>query len=560
MSILRNSVLALGATAIAAGGAGAYVYFNGVPWASKASGALARADVVPSNALVSVYLSTDEASWAALNAFGTPAARSAIDQQLQDFKTQVSKDLAQEGISYENDIRPWADGVMIAVLPSGTATEVQAPATPLGANPALQNTELLAVVGVKNPLKAAGLLQKLNKDKSLQLKEQTHQGVKLMEITKAGATSYAAMVGKQLVYSNQRLPIEQAIATFKGEPSLADTASKGLSDTQALRNPVARLYIPSYSKLILGMIGDGPQAASLPDSLKAQLNQVGSINAVLGIESTGLRLKGSSQIDSTLRPATFNNPNQAIARFPADTLVFASLYNLSDTWGKTTQALEASPDGKQGLQTMRDALQSIKLDLDRDIFGWMTGELALGVLPLNQGMVGSFGMGGAMVIDSSDRAATERLLTQLNGLAKQNTLTVRPGKIGTTAITEWVVPQLGNETVLGYGWLDQDSLFIATGRPLVETLAQAPKTNLTQSPSFQTAASPLASTNLGYNYIDVRGLVNVMERGPMKASMTSAETGMEILKSIQGIGITSTWENPKQAEFDMHVALEPAQR
>lgn len=78
---LSKTLLTLGILGTIAGGAGAYVYFQGVPGMSG-GGPMAQADVVPKDAIAVAYVSTDLQTWAKLEQFGTPDAQAAIAQGL----------------------------------------------------------------------------------------------------------------------------------------------------------------------------------------------------------------------------------------------------------------------------------------------------------------------------------------------------------------------------------------------------------------------------------------------------------------------------------------------
>jgi hypothetical protein len=81
----KNSILipAVGAAVVVAGGVIAYLYFNRA--FGGASNPLASAKVVPDEALMATFISTDSQAWSQLQQFGTTDAQRLVEKGLQDF-------------------------------------------------------------------------------------------------------------------------------------------------------------------------------------------------------------------------------------------------------------------------------------------------------------------------------------------------------------------------------------------------------------------------------------------------------------------------------------------
>ncbi|MEO0967867.1 MAG: DUF3352 domain-containing protein, partial [Cyanobacteria bacterium J06639_18] len=105
---------AVGAALVLGGIATAtYLFLKGGP-SGTISDALGSAKLVPDEAIMTAYISTDPKLWSNLENFGTPEAQKLITQGLEDFKKDLTKD---SDLSYEKDLKPWLGGVMFAVLP-----------------------------------------------------------------------------------------------------------------------------------------------------------------------------------------------------------------------------------------------------------------------------------------------------------------------------------------------------------------------------------------------------------------------------------------------------------
>ncbi len=551
MSVIRNTALALGLTTVVAAGAGAYVYRNGWPWGDRPSSAYAQ--VIPDDATLALHVSTDPQRWGQLQPFGSPQIKRQLTAQAQTWEQQL---LTHSGISLEKDVLPWVDGVTLAML---AATEVQSASGP----------EFLAVVGIKNPAKALGLMQKLGQNSEVKIKTLDHQGVKISELLPQGKTPsgspanplYAAMVKRQLVIAPTRRPIEMAIEASQGDPSFADLpgVSAALQDTLQLKTPLAHLYVPDYSQFVGQLMTASPDAAPLSPQMRKQLEQVGAIHLGLGVEGEGLHLKTVAAVDPSLRPANYQpSSNQAQARFPVNTIAFFNGSGLSQSWDKMATQSSTLPESALVLNLLRNSATQANLDLDREVVSWMTGEFAVGIVPVDQGVVGQVGIGTALVLDSGDRPTTEATLTKLDRLAAKNTLKLSQRQVGSTQITEWLAPTPQPEALVGHGWLDADSVFIALGQPLVETLAKPPQQSLLANPVYQTVMAKLPSKGMGYGFVNFEQAIATAQRSPFASLVANGQT-IEVLSSIQGLGLASSWEQADRSTLEVYLALKTTQ-
>jgi hypothetical protein len=87
---------AVGAALVVAGSVAAYMYFKGA--SGDASSPLASAKVVPDEAMIATFISTDPKLWSQLQQFGTPAAQQLVEKSLQDFNKQM---LTESNIDYQ---------------------------------------------------------------------------------------------------------------------------------------------------------------------------------------------------------------------------------------------------------------------------------------------------------------------------------------------------------------------------------------------------------------------------------------------------------------------------
>ncbi|MEH1788336.1 MAG: DUF3352 domain-containing protein [Nostoc sp.] len=545
---------AVGAAVVVVGSIVAYTYFKGGP-SGGSSDAIGSAKVVPSTALMATYVTTDPEAWAKLQQFGTPEAQKLVAKGLEDFNKKMFSD---SNVSYEKDIKPWAGGVMIAVLPPNPVKPVQlnvpsgAPNVPTNLQ---QEPNILIVVGIKDKLSALNFANKLKSQKGVKLQESDYQGQKIVETTQNGKPTYSVVLNNsQLVLAPEKQAIEKAIDTFKGQSSFASTegASSILKGVD-VKNSLAQIYVPDYAGMVQQLVAANPQAKQLPPQTLTQLKQIKSVVAGIGVDDAGVRVKAIANLDPQLNKFQYqSSPGNIVGQFPTDTFALISGNGISRSWETLVEQSKDYPEMKQALEQARGQLKLVNIDLDKDVFGWMNGEFALGAIPSNQGVLASVGFGGALVFDTSDRKTAEATLTKLDTLAKTQQINVANRNIGGKDVTEWQIPRQG--ALLAHGWLDQDTVFVALGGPIADAISDRKNPSLDTSDAFKAVTGSLQKPNGGYFYLDMDKTKTV----PLFNSFVSSNADtVTILSSIRGLGFTANSPDKSTSQLEMLLALKP---
>ncbi len=540
---------ALGVGVIAAGSIAAYMYFKGGP-SGSADGVIASAKVVPDEALMATYITTDPQAWAKLQQFGTPEAQKLISKGLEDFNDSLLKD---DNISYEQDLKPWVGGVMIAMLPPNPTQEVQSPGAK---SPGSQDPGMLMVVGIKDKLSALNFANKLKSQKGVKSKEIDYKGEKILETTSKGKPTYSAVLNNtHLVFAPEKSAVVQAIDTVKGEPSFASkTGVKSvLAQGLKLENTLAQIYVPDYAGMIEKFLATNPQATSLPPQTMAQLKVVKSVVAGVGVDDAGVRMKGIANLDPQLNKYEYKNSSgKMVSKFPTDTLAVVTGEGISRWWSTTVEQGKDFPEFNQIVQQARTQLkQQVDLDLDKEVFGWMDGEYGVAAIPTSKGLLGQFGVGGVFLFNTSDRQTAEGTFSKLDGMAKQQYLNVAQSKIGDKQVTEWQIP--GQGALISRGWLDEDTMFVSIGS-VAEAIVSPQGQSLAESENFKTVTASLPKPNTGYFYLDMDQTMTVVNKFAGLTQPIPPEANA-ILSSIRGIGMTANIPNKSTSEVEMLLAL-----
>ncbi|MEG4490002.1 DUF3352 domain-containing protein [Microcoleus sp. D3_18_C4] len=536
----KKSKLLIAASIAAAGSAAVYFYFQGL--SQQVSNPQDSAKVVPDEAMMAAFISPNPQALAQLQRFGTPGAQKLIGQGLKGFQEQS---LAGTQIDFDRDLKPWLGGVMVAFLPPDAVTNTEPP-------------KLLVVVSVKNKISAWNFANKLKSQPGATTQETEYKGVKIFEIAEPTGKRYSvALLNDQLVMAPLKKPVELAIDTFKGEPSLAtqQSTTKFFSESAGVKNPIATVYIADYPAAIEQLKANLPADIQLPWTVFSQFKQVKSLVAGIGADSEGLRVKTIAQLEPKFVQQNPQFASKLLPRFPVETIALVGGKGIDQIWSQATAEAQDSPEVDRGVQQVRNSFKRLDLDADREVFGWMNGEFAIGAIGSNQGILSQLGMGAAMIFETSDRPAAEATLKKLDAIAKSNpTVSVAPRQVQGKEVTEWQIPQQG--TLFGHGWLNENSVFVAFGGPLVDVITSTPPQPLSSSPSFQAIATSLPRANQGYFYIDMEKTMSWANQYllAVQPNLVSPPVA-ELLNSLRGVSVATASTQPTTAELEMLFAL-----
>lgn len=511
----------------------------------KAYSSLESGKLIPDEAIMATYVSATPQVLSELDNFGTPEAQALVSQGIKIFQQQS---LAGATINFNRDIQPWIGGVMVALLPPD--------GDKLGSEP-----QLLMVVGIRNKLKAWHFAQKL-KGSEIKSQQSQYRGVTLWSYTeKTGKQYNVAVINDQIVVAVSPETVKRAIDTFMGSPSLVSLSGKSdlFFKSANLANPLVTVFIADYDRLTQDLSGTWPEVLSLSGQSLSSLKPIQSMVMGLGVEEDGIRLKAMAQ----LRPNTaVSQPlpefGKMLDRFPSNTVALVNSHDLHQMWLNFLTLGENNQDLKKIISQIRLALQVINLDADREVFGWMDGEFALAAIASEKGVLASLGLGGVVLIETSDRPAAETMLNKLNTLVAGGNppIKIEQRSLAGIEVTEWNDPKQG--TLFGHGWLSPNIMFVAFGGPVVEAITQNPTDPLSRSQRFQDISKSLPSSHHSYVYLDIEKMTS-WAMGYLLASPAIAlqPNRMTLLNSIRGVGISASFPAPSEVEVEMRLGLKP---
>jgi Protein of unknown function (DUF3352) len=498
---------ALLTTATVAGAGGYYYLQNQDPGDRPEQLAMA----VPEQAYAVGYIATDPKVWSKLDRFGNPAAKQLVDRSIQQLQQDTVGD-----INFAKDVQPWLGNVMIASFANDKAE----------AKPTV-----LAVSKVKDKLSAFNFLNKLKSKSKDSAIESDYKGAKIWSVS-GKDPFHVAYSGDWLVGSADRSTVEKSIDTLQGAASFSQKNGNQFfaSGRLNLPNPIASVYV-DFPRMAMAVSKgnnklDGTQINKL---VKAQ-----SFVAGMGIDDQGLRAKALTQMnDNSFKlPAT---SGKVLANFPADSLLVLNGSGIKNIWDETVKQSASDPQVMGAIENLRKEFRAqTKLDLDKDVFGWLGGEYAIGIFPQNEGLLGSFsGLGIAAVVEGNEPNSNEKSLDSMVKGLGAGKVAIKPRQSSDGKTINDIASPFGVGNLLSYGSIDDKTVFLSTKK----TATTEP---LSKDADFLKVISSIPASDRGLTYINFRQLANVLQGEALKQYTANVPSEyFSLLKTIEGMAIGS---------------------
>ena len=514
---------------------GWYVHSSG--WLGKELTPIEGAKVIPSEAIVTSFISAEPQNWSHLQQLGLPETEKIIEKNIANLQREFFNSTT---VDYQQDVQPWVGGLTIALLPEQSSTQ--------------EGGNVLIVVGIKNKLKALTFIKKIHKNNKKDWQEKKYKGITITEVkNQNNEIISSALLRNKLVISNNRQTLEKAIDAYKEKSSLASkpSAKQILSQKVTIKNPVAQVYFTDFNYLIGQMVKEDISAATL-----AELQQLESVVMGVGIQKEGIHLQSITNLKIESNNSDFSaTDNKILAKLPTNSIAALNGQNLNKIWSTAIKQIEADENLRRVLDMGRLSFRyGTGLDLDEDFFGWMDGEFAFSLMTTKNKIIPELGIGleSVIILETSNPQKARATLAQLEkslqshvGIyAQQKTIANKQ------TITEWLIPQ--NNFPLAYGWLDKNCLVFTIGNSGFEFINNSVDTSLKRSNKFKAIAQKLPNNNLGYFYLDMDRIMPIINRLPADSTDISPEA-MTVLNSLVGIGATATIPDKSTSQLDVLV-------
>lgn len=224
--------------------------------------------------------------------------------------------------------------------------------------------------------------------------------------------------------------------------------------------------------------------------------------------------------------ATLAQPVGALQYIPAGIRFSASGLNLDRLWSGLSADLKSYETVAQLVnQPLADLQQRWQIDLPKDVFSWVKGEYALGLIPDSHALPAVQAKTRdrttpvpaddtwIFVAQRSDTGPAKQGIEHLDEIARKQGLSVGPLKLGEQTVYAWTRLTTGSAArdtstlalqaeVRGvHGTVGNYEVFTNSIASMGQVL-KAPEASLTRDARFQQAIAPLLQPNNGYLYID----------------------------------------------------------
>lgn len=500
---------------------GGLYFFN-----SKKLTPLEGAELIPQEAIVSGYMSTNSKDWSELEEIGILEG---INNQIKQINSEFA---GNSNIIYQEDIQPWLGGAMFAMLPDQ------------------DEDDLLIVLGIKNKLRAFKFLKKLEKREKKHIEKIDYQGVTIFENTNLKKNiPYAAFLDNKIILAGEYQTIKQAIDAYQNKSSLAnlDNVNQIFYRKLNIKDPLAQIYFTNYGELLKNVTypmmlgGIGPTI----------LNQTEPIVIAIDTKEKALHFQSVFNYNSEGMDLDLSSENsKLLEQFPGNTIAIVSGQKINKIWS-LTKSLGLTDYLQQAIWLLTSATS---LDLEEDVFGWMDNDFAVGIIPTNKAIIPELdmGLGAAIAMETSDPTIAKNSLDKIENVIQQNSsitpsLATRAGK----TITEWRIPD--SNFTWAYNWIDNNSLFFSLGDSVVNTIEDVNTTSINKSSNFEAIADELPKKNLGFLYLNMSSISEITNHLPFEAKSDISPDVIELLDSISGIGATASMSDKSKFQIDLLV-------
>jgi len=484
-------------------------------------------NLIPASAMATSFVSTDTQKWSKLQEFGTISSQKIINENVENF---VNNNLENNNnkIDIQQDILPWIGGVSLTILPPSESGV---------------DYDVVAILGIKNKLKANNFFQKLKKDNQQKPIESKYQDTTIYQLINNNQNLWFTTFNNYLVISDQEGVIKKVIETYKGGESLANISSQDFTANDAL----IQVYLPNYGKEFLNLFNE----VEINQQTQKELEKITSIAMNLSVENHGIKI---SSLVNYSQPFNFYKNRKPVStklleRIPDNAICMISGGGINQLWQELNEEKQNIPELNELINQAKIAtMESLKLDLDTDVFSWLDGEFALALLPPNNNS-----LQGLLLLGSSNKIQGEKTFTTLENTFKfLPFLQVKQNNIEGINITQWNTLQ---QNLVTYGWLDNNN-FLMTFLGDFQTIKNTNSSNaLVNNDTFKLTTESLPKNNNGYVYCDIEKATTLTPTVNPNLSNSLTPEIKAFSDSVKAIALTNSSPNPNNNQSDLNISL-----
>ncbi len=457
-------------------------------------------------------------------------------EQLNQLKTRL---LANTGLDYRRDIQPWlGEEITLAV----TGEDLDRDETNG------KHSGYLMALTTKDPVKSREFLQLLFSKRAIagrELVSEQYKGVNLISdsgiVGTISDTSAKPQPLKSIGQTENYLAgsvVGDRFVLFANHPKVLREAinnvqAPDLNLTSSSQYQQALTLLPSQGIGIAFL-----NLASVSEWLGKQSQMLTYTSQIIGLELNRQGLLAQTTFiaapDKDLAPplSTLSQPVQALQYIPVNTGLSISGFDLSNSkktdlnqlWTQITAVLSGSGNdaiSKLVTQPLATLQTSWGIDLAKDIFSWVKGEYALGMLPHADTSAPDW----IFVAEKSEGA--EQGIAHLNAIAQTKGLSMTPLSVGEQKISAWtqLITAPTNDKDVDRSLLTLKAkvegvqasvgnyqIFTTSVEAMDAALKAAKNSSIVDDAQFQPIVKVIPKPNQGYVYLDWQQSREVLER------------------------------------------------
>jgi len=399
--------------------------------------------------------------------------------------------------------------------------------------------------------------------------EETYQGVTIVSSkSSSGTTSSSNSLGAYATYQSTVLLADSTDALKKALDTKKAGGISNIAGSVAYKSIVDKLP-KDHAMLVVADVRALAQSATSGATRAPGAETVNAITGVglsLGFTDDGIRLDSVLSYDLTKLSDSAKklltvpaNPNKALDLLPESTLAAISGQDLKLYWDFYNAAVSQDAQTKKEFD---QSLQGIKtqtgIDIDADVFAWMTGEYALSVVnakPLISAGPSAPPIGLMLLIEAKDAALAKEKLTKISGALTKQGVKFSTKSVNGAPMQE-VAGMEAQGITAGYGFLD-NFVVIGSADDVLAAAVDGKKAPLSKSSEFTLDAKILPQQNTGVGFFSIPRILDVVKGSIPKTQLTAFQTDVEpMLRNFKAISFAGgvPREGVQSSVIFIHVA------
>ena len=461
-------------------------------------------------------------------------------------------DLAKQGagqnndFNYDRDIAPWiGTEIGFALLDVPAPSTSSSSSTPPG---------FVLMVASRDTAKSDDALKRFRaaaEAKGTAYTEETYQGVTIVSAKSSSSTkSSSNSLGAYATYQSTVLLADSTDAVKKALDTKKAGGATNLASSAAYKSIVDKLPKDRAMTVVAdvrALAKSAPNSATRAPGAET-IDAISGVGLSLGFTDDGIRLDGVLTYDLTKLsdpakklftvPA---NPNKTLDVLPESMFVAISGQNLKLYWDFYNATISQDAQAKKQFD---QSLQGIKtqtgIDMDADVFAWMTGEYALSVVPakpLTDAMGPSAPPVGLMVlIEAKDASLAKEKMTKISGALTKQGLTFSSKKVNGTDM-QVVAGMEAQGITAGYGFLD-NFVVIGSAEDVLAAAVDGKKAPLNKSSEFTLGFKVLPQPNTGVGFLSIPRILDVVKGSLTGTQLADYQASVEpALRNFKAISV-----------------------